>query len=235
VLRTEQNWIGGTRINPARADFVPPPHEYVPALMDDLCVYANREDVSAVVQAAIAHAQFETIHPFADGNGRVGRALIHVVLRRRGLASRYVPPVSLALAADARRYIGGLTAFRDGKPAEWCRVFAEAVRIAATKAAGLASRITRLQEDWRERADHPRRDSTAEALITALPAHPVLTVATAQELVGRSRQAANEAMAALEVAGVVQRTKLAKRNRAWEADELFDLVNAFERELATPE
>src|SRR5439155_1398021 len=81
--------------NPGRADFVPPPPESVPALMDDLCAFVNRADLPAVVQAAVAHAQFETIHPFADGNGRVGRALIHVVLRRRGLAPRYVPPVSL--------------------------------------------------------------------------------------------------------------------------------------------
>jgi len=101
VIRSEQNWIGGAASSPRDAEFVPPPPELVPDLLDDLCAFCNREDVPASVQAGIAHAQFETIHPFADGNGRVGRALIHVVLRRRALAPRYVPPVSLVLAADA--------------------------------------------------------------------------------------------------------------------------------------
>jgi Fic family protein len=234
-VRREQNWIGGNSINPAHADFIPPPPEMVERLMEDLCVYMNREDLSPVVQAAVTHAQFETIHPFGDGNGRVGRALIHVVLRRRGLAERYVPPVSLVLAADSRRYVGGLTAFRAERPAEWIKIFADAVRMAADKAAGLATRIAALQEEWRARAGHPRSDSSAEALMVALPAHPVLTVATAQRIVKRSRQAANEAMGLLERSGVVKPTKLAKRNRAWEALELFDLVNEFERELATPD
>lgn len=233
-IRAKQNWIGGTSINPAQAEFIPPPHEYVPRLMEDLCAYMNREDVSPVIQAAITHAQFETIHPFADGNGRVGRTLIHVVLRRRGVAARYVPPVSLVLAADSKRYVGGLTAFRDGRTPEWCAIFAEAVRTASEHARQLASRIADLQAEWRARAGHPRKDSSAEALIVALPAHPVLTVATAQQIVNRSRQAANEAMALLEKTGVVQPTTLAKRNRAWEAVEVFDIVNEFERELATP-
>jgi Fic family protein len=91
-LRERQNWIGGNAYNPGRADFVPPPPEHVKGLMNDLVAFMNRTDLPPVVQAAIAHAQFETIHPFADGNGRVGRALIHVVLRRRGLAPRSSRP-----------------------------------------------------------------------------------------------------------------------------------------------
>ena len=90
-LRERQNWIGGNAFNPGRADFVPPAPERVKGLMDDLVAFMNRTDLPPVVQAAIAHAQFETIHPFADGNGRVGRALIHVVLRRRGLAPALRP------------------------------------------------------------------------------------------------------------------------------------------------
>ena len=91
VVRTTQNWIGGSSYNPCSASFVPPPPEHVEGLLDDLLVYINSDDHPALVQAAIAHAQFETIHPFADGNGRTGRALIHVILRRRGLAPRFVP------------------------------------------------------------------------------------------------------------------------------------------------
>ena len=112
VVRTEQNWIGGSGHNPCSAAFVPPPPEHVPSLLEDLCVFCNEDSLPAVAQAAIAHAQFETIHPFVDGNGRTGRALIHLVLRRRGLATRVLVPVSLVLATWAQDYIDGLTAFR---------------------------------------------------------------------------------------------------------------------------
>lgn len=234
ALRERQNWVGGNSFNPGRADFVPPPPEYVTGLMEDLVAFVNRTDLPPVVQAALAHAQFETIHPFADGNGRVGRALVHVVLRRRGLAPRYVPPVSLVLAADARGYVAGLTDFREDRATHWVLVFARAIERAAAKASELALRLARLQEEWRELAGHPRSHSSAEALIVQLPAHPILTVATASELLGRSRQAVNEAIAALTEAGVLHAVTLAKRNRAWEARDLLDLVNAFERELATP-
>jgi Fic family protein len=233
-LRDRQNWIGGNAYNPGRADFVPPPPEYVKGLMSDLVAFMNRSDLPPAVQAAITHAQFETIHPFADGNGRVGRALIHVVLRRRGLAPRYVPPVSLVLAADAKAYVAGLTAFREDRPPEWILLFAQAIERAAAKAGELATRLAELQEKWRERAGRPRRHSSAEALIVELPAHPIVTVATAQEVLGRSKQAVNEAIAVLADKGVLHPITLAKRNRAWEARELFTLINDVERELATP-
>ncbi len=233
-LRDRQNWIGGNAFNPDRADFVPPPPEHVMQLMGDLVAFMNRTDDPPVVQAAIAHAQFETIHPFADGNGRVGRALIHVVLRRRGLAPHYVPPVSLVLAADAKAYVAGLTAFREDRTAEWILLFAHAIERAAAKASELALRLAELQEKWRERAGRPRRHSSAEALIVELPAHPIVTVATAQKFLGRSKQAVNEAIAVLAEKGVLHPITLAKRNRAWEARDLFDLINDVERELATP-
>lgn len=92
IVRTDQNWMGGSSFNPCSAAFVPPPPEHVADLLRDLLEYINGDEHSPLVQAANAHAQFETIHPFADGNGRTGRALIHVVLRRRSLAPRFVPP-----------------------------------------------------------------------------------------------------------------------------------------------
>jgi Fic family protein len=233
-LRERQNWIGGNAYNPGRADFVPPPPEFVKELMGDLVAFVNRTDLPPVVQAAVAHAQFETIHPFADGNGRVGRALIHVVLRRRGLAPRYVPPVSLVLAADAKAHVAGLTAYRDDRATDWILLLAQALEQAAAKANELALRLAELQERWRERAGRPRRHSSAEALIVQLPAHPIITVATAQKFLGRSKQAVNEAIAALTNKGILHPTTLAKRNRAWEARELFELINDVEHELATP-
>src|SRR3954449_3450514 len=117
-LRDEQNWIGGSSFNPCSAAFVPPPPERVRALLDDLCEFSNSEGLPAVAQAAIAHGQFETIHPFVDDNGRTGRALIHVILRRRGLTPVVVPPVSLVLATCSDGYIAGLMASRHREPSE---------------------------------------------------------------------------------------------------------------------
>jgi Fic family protein len=88
VLRTKQNWIGGNDYNPIGASYVPPPHDSIRSLLTDLCAFMNRDDLAPVAQAAIAHAQFETIHPFPDGNGRTGRTLVYTVLRRRSAAWR---------------------------------------------------------------------------------------------------------------------------------------------------
>lgn len=101
---------------------MPPPEDVLPAALEDLCDFMNRVDLPATLQAAIAHAQFETLHPFIDGNGRVGRTLIHLILRRRGVALRYVPPISLALAGRADLYVQGLTDFRVGQE-EVCTFF----------------------------------------------------------------------------------------------------------------
>ena len=103
-LREQQNWIGGSSHNPCSAAFVPPPFKRVPELLEDLCAFCNGEDLPAIAQAALAHAQFETIHPFIDGNGRTGRTLIHVILRRRGLA----PLGGAADLAGAGHVVAGL-------------------------------------------------------------------------------------------------------------------------------
>ena len=121
VLREEQGWMGGGSFHPCNAAYVPPPPDRVPELMRDLVDYVNTEYHSPITQAAVAHAQFETIHPFGDGNGRAGRALIHIVLQRRGLAPRFVPPISLVLSTWSDSYIEGLTAFRHEGPADSSR------------------------------------------------------------------------------------------------------------------
>lgn len=235
LIREEQNWIGGAASTPRNAQFIPPPHELVPELLDDLCAFCNREDVPAGIQAAVAHAQFETIHPFHDGNGRVGRAVILIILRRRGVAPRYVPPVSLALAGDADRYVAGLTSWRSGDEEDWFTVFIDALYRAARGAQEFAGRVAELQRRWIEQAGHPRRGSGALRLIELLPSQPVVNVKTAALALGGTEERARLAILRLEQAGVLRQTAVGRRNRAWECVALFDLLDRFERELGQAE
>lgn len=234
VIRQEQNWIGGTFNSPLDAEFIPPPEDRVPRLLADLCEYINRTDLPAIMQAAIAHAQFETIHPFIDGNGRVGRCLIHVIFRRRGLVTRYVPPISIILAANARAYVGGLTEYRRGKEIEWCVIFADATLTASEKAIALTDSLRNLRDEWRQRIGNPRRDSAAAKLLPLLPAYPILDVATARTITGASEQAARLAVLSLEKAGILQQITIRRWRRVWAAKEVFDLTNAFEWDITTP-
>lgn len=234
VVRTKQNWIGGNPYNPLDAAFVPAPPEYVLGLLEDLCRFVERDDLPPIVQAAIAHAQFETIHPFADGNGRVGRALIYAVLRRRGEVIRYIPPISLVLAAAPEVYVGGLTTYREGEVSEWCELFAMQTARAAGEAERLAEEIESLQNECLRRAGEPRRDSAARLLIAALPEQPVIDAASAGRLIGRSHVAVNNALQQLEEAGILKRLNERKWGRVWECDELLDLVEDFERSVSSP-
>ena len=231
MLREEQNWVGGRSSGPADADFVPPPHEFVRPALEDLASFFGRTDLPPVLQAAVVHAQFETIHPFLDGNGRVGRALIHVVLRRRGLTPYYVPPVSLVLAGRADRYVQGLTDYRFGDEGAWYLLFAEAVEASADGARRFAGRVRALQRDWLEAAGNPRPQSGARKLIDQLPAHPVVNLRTVQEITGVSPEAARQALNRLDEAGVIQAISAGRRNRAFETLGLFALLDAFERDL----
>jgi len=234
MIRDEQNWIGGRLNNPSDARYIPPPEDHVPALMADLVTFVNREDVPAVAQAAIAHAQFETIHPFVDGNGRVGRCLIHVVLRRRQVAPRFVPPMSVVLAARPSSYVDGLVGFREGRIADWISSFATAAEMAATASVELAGKVGALQDDWRTRAGRPRAGSAAGKLIALLPALPVLSAPTARAAIEVSQQQTLAGLKDLAAAGVIRQISAGSYDRQFAATELFDLVSAYEERLARP-
>jgi Fic family protein len=243
-LREVQNWIGGSDYNPCSADYVPPPQEFVVDLMDDLCAFCNTEDLPAVAQAAIAHAQFETIHPFVDGNGRTGRAIIHLVLRRRGLAPHALPPVSLVLATLARDYVGGLTASRYvGSPSDseassgvnaWVATFAGACIRSVADATAFESRASSLEEQWRERVGRVRANSATDLLLHRLAGAPVLTAESAGVLLGRTFTPANEAIQRLVQAGILRQITIGQRNRAYEAPEIIEAFTDLERQLASP-
>ncbi|HEV3313201.1 MAG TPA: Fic family protein [Chloroflexota bacterium] len=241
TIRRQQNWIGGSDFNPCSAAFVPPPPEAVPLLLADLIQFCTREDLPAIVQAAVAHAQFETIHPFVDGNGRVGRALIHLVLRRRGLTPYVLPPVSLILATWPRAYIDGLNATRYRGPASsvtanrgtnlWVGTFAAAARRSAVEALAFQERIRSIRSQWRERLGPVRAGSATDLLVHVLPGAPIVTVSSAAGLVARTVQATNSAITRLIAAGVLKQVTVGRRNRAFEAPDIIGAFGDLERRL----
>lgn len=230
-IRTVQNWIGGNDYNPCGADYVPPPPEAVPALLDDLCRAVADDGLPPLVQAALVHAQFETIHPFDDGNGRTGRALIHVVLRRREIAPDYVPPISVVLAADKDRYIAGLTEYRGDALDAWLEHFAAAAARSAQLAQSYLTEVRELMDGWRDAlaaGANPRSDAAAWAVIEVLPAHPIITAPIAAAATGRAKSAVNQAVVELEEAGILLPLSRTRRNRSWEAAGLLDLIAGLE-------
>jgi Fic family protein len=231
VVRDRQNWLGGRFHTPIGAEFIPPPADEVEPLLDDLAEFLNRNDLPATLQGALAHAQFESIHPFADGNGRVGRCLIHVVLRRRGLAPHHVPPVSLLIAADVDGYVKALTSFREDAEADWTAYFAQTTVDASRAAEDLGEQLEKLETEWRAKAK-VRRGSTAEKLIDALPGQPVIDVKKAAELAGTSEEAARQALNTLGERGVIKEVTKRSWGRVWEARGLWSLLDGYERRLA---
>jgi Fic family protein len=243
-FREVQNWIGGSSYNPCSANFVPPPPELVDDLMDDVCDFCNTAELPAVAQAAVAHAQFETIHPFVDGNGRIGRALIHLILRRRGLALQVLPPISLILATWAKDYVNALTLTRYRGPAyskdaqtganRWIDQFSIACIRAVADAADFERRAQQIEGEWRTRLSGVRKNSAADLLIRALLGAPVITVNSAAALIGRTYPATNKAVAQLADAKVLRQVTVGRRNRAYEAPEVIEAFTNLERQLASP-
>ena len=236
VVRTEQGWIGGT--SPLDADLVTPPPLEVPGLLDDLVVYVNRDDVDPVSQAAVAHAQFEIIHPFADGNGRVGRVLMAWVLVRR-LALVTPPPVSTRIAADVGGYGSGLVLFRMGDHNSWVRWFADAVSGAGRAQQELVAAVGQLRRAWEERlasrrpgARRLRSNAAAWRALDLLPRNLVLTGPTVAAELAIPLKSANAALRDLVDAGVlvehgtVQPTGRGRPSRLYTSSELLGLTGS---------
>ena len=218
------------------ADYVGPAEGKVPGLIDDLCAFMNRDDLSPVTQAAMAHAQFELIHPFGDGNGRVGRCLIHTILRRRGTATGYVPPISLVLGANKDAYIAGMDSYEasqvsgwpDPRLDIWIAHFSPAVEASAVHASEFSDSVHDLQEQWRADIGPVRRDAAVLPLIDALPSYPFITARIGIELTGKSRPAVIDALDRLAQTGALTRHRNQRKGDSWEAKQLFGLLKEFE-------
>ncbi len=228
--RAEQSWIGGT--TPFDAALVPPPPELVPALMADLVAFANATVLDPVTQAAVLHAQFEAIHPFGDGNGRIGRVLIGWVLAHR-LGVALPPPVSVLVARDPGGYLAGMTLYRLGRLDAWVEWLAQALVRSSEAAADLMARSEALLGAWRARLEGVRADAAARRILDVLAERPVLSGAVVAERLGVSVRAGQAALAVLAEHGIVVRYRPdgampasgpGRPTQYWVAAELIELV-----------
>lgn len=224
--RTQQVWIGGGYANsPHAASFVPPHHERVPALMDDLVAFARRADLPALPQIAIAHAQFETVHPFPDGNGRTGRALIQAMLRRLGVTGNVTVPVSAGLLRNTSGYFDALTAYRAGDVTPIVLALAAASRDAIVNGRQLVEELTQLRAEW-ERITSARAGSAGRRLLDVLHRQPVVDARLAGEELGVSARNAQNGIDRLVSDGILFASGGA-RNRTFEARDVLVALDAF--------
>lgn len=224
--RTEQVWIGGSDVGPHAADFVPPHHQHVPTLIDDLVAFIARDDVPALAHAALAHAQFETIHPFADGNGRTGRALVHAHLRSKGLTRNVTIPVSAGLLVNVDTYFAALTSFRAGDPVPIVERFADAAFAAVQNGRQLADELRALRTEWNTRI-RVRRDAAAWRLADVVLRHPVVNATLVADELGVGQNNAYRAIEPLVAAEVLVEFTNNKRDRLWRAPEVLAALDAF--------
>lgn len=224
--RDEAVWIGTRGDSPVGADFVAPTHERVPELVDDLSAFCRRNDVRPLILTAVAHAQFETIHPFSDGNGRTGRALAQALLRARGVTRDIAVPVSAGLLADIAGYHDALTAYRNGDVSPIIRAFANASLRAVVNARELVAEIDEIRAGW-ERRLTARRSSNAWRLLDVLLRRPVLDSATAAAELGVRQPNVYPPLKALVDAGILSEKTEHRLGPFWRSTEMLEALDRF--------
>jgi Fic family protein len=224
--RDEQVWIGGSTYGPHTADYIAPHPDRIPAALADLVRFAQRSDIPVLAHAAIAHAQFETIHPFPDGNGRTGRALIHSMLRAKGLTRKVTVPVSAGLLSDTRHYFDTLTLYRQGEVAPIVETMADAALRAIGNGRQLVEELRAIRQGWDEKI-RARRDSSAWRLADLLMRQPVVDAALVVEELGVQVANAVRPINTLVDSGVLKEFTGFKRNRMWQSREVIAALDEF--------
>ena len=224
--REDQVWIGGRDLGPHEALFVPPHHERVPAAIDDLVAFIDRDDVPVLAHAALAHAQFETIHPFPDGNGRVGRALVHAQLRSKGLTRNVTVPLSAGLLTDTDAYFEALTRYREGDHLAIVGQFTTAAFRAVANGRRLADDLHAIRAQWQDRIT-ARRGAVVWRIADLLLRRPVVNARVIADELGIASQNTYRSLARLIDAGVVVEFTDRKRNRMWRAPEVLEALDRF--------
>ena len=225
AFRAEPVWIGGGS-TPVGATFVGPRHALIPGAIDDLIAFAQRNDVPTLPQIAVAHAQFETIHPFTDGNGRTGRALVQAMLRNKGLTRKVTVPVSAGLLADTDAYFAALTSYRAGAAAPIVDRFSQATVLAIANGRQLVADIRDIRENWNS-VIRARSDSAVWKVADLLTRRPVVNAALLAQELGIESTNAHRYLNPLAEAGILVETNSGPRSRVWRSTEVLAALDAF--------
>jgi len=235
-LRTSQNWIGPAGCTLTEAIFVPPPPQVIPEVLADLERFLHAEDdIPALVRVGLAHAQFETIHPFLDGNGRIGRLLITFLLVEKGLLSRPVLYLSHYFKRYRAEYYDRLQAVRDAGDWEgWLAFFLRGVAQVSREAVHTAAAILRMREQYRAKIVEclGRAAANAHRLMDKLFEHPIVTVATVRQWLNISSPAANNLVHRLTEIGLLKEITGFARNRRFRFDPYLRLFEEPEESQA---
>lgn len=224
--RDQQVWVGGSGVHPGDAHFVPPVADDVPALMADLIAFMDRDDLPPLAHAALAHAQFETIHPFTDGNGRTGRALLHSVLLHTGVIHQVTVPISAGLLAIREDYVEALMAYRRGDTEPILRCVAEAARNGTHIGERLVATLREVRADWAERLT-ARAGSASWAMLDLLLRQPVVTSRVVMRELEVSAPTAQSALQRLVDDGVLLESTGHRRNRVYRAPAALRALDAY--------
>ena len=222
-IRSEQVWVGGTAYSPHGALFVPPASARVAPALDDLVAFMGREDINSIAKSAIAHAQFETIHPFIDGNGRTGRVLLHRILASEGVLSRSTLPVSAGLLHDIDAYIEAMRDYQQGDPMPIIACVIEALELALVIGGRVSSRIDEIMDEWRG-AIAERTGAAIWRLPALLAEQPVVTIAYVAERLDITTRAASTLVGRACEYGMLRPLGSRRRGDFYQSDELIDVL-----------
>ncbi len=224
--RTQQVWIGGGNLGPHGALFVPPQHSRIESAIDDLVAFMRRDDLPVLPQAAVAHAQFETIHPFPDGNGRTGRALLHAMLRHKGLTRHVTIPISAGLLANTAAYFEALDAYRAGDPVPMITQLADASLVAVSNGRELVEQLRAIRQRWASRLT-ARSDSQVWRVADLVARRPVIDAGLVSAELGIAANNVHRYIEPLAKAGILTEFTDRRRNRAWRAGEILSVLDEF--------
>lgn len=224
--REQLVWIGRSSFGPVGADFVAPQAELIPGAIDDLIRYVARADLPVIEQIALAHAQFETIHPFVDGNGRTGRALMQAMLRTAGLVRNTTLPISSGLLGDVDGYHAALIAYQAGDADAIITRTAESAFRALDNSRRLVADVRTIRETWRSSVT-ARSDSAVWSVLDLLARRPVVNAAVLREELGISANHVARYLNVLVDAGVVTTMSGHSRGTHWKSDAMLDALDAF--------
>lgn len=229
--RDDQVWVGGRARfgagTPHDADFIPPVAARVPSGIEDLVAFANRDDLPVLAQVAVAHAQFETIHPFPDGNGRTGRALLHAMLRGKGLARHISVPVSSGLLTDTQGYFEALTQYRAGDIGPIVACVARASLVGVANGRALVANLEAVQRHWEEQLTGVRSDSGARRLARGLLGYPVISAVQAREILGGAKNVHRHIDVLVERDILRPHQDYKTRNMTWRAQDVLDALDKY--------